>query len=141
MNITRACISVSLAFVTSAAAVPLSYAASDAGSPWGRAGALSRAALELELATQIDGASPSVPDAQLSRRALDAYVQRLDSVRRTVRSTPSAVAKQRLTEAESQFALARLQAYTGTWAACSEAAPLTATVTNFCAPSPSRTIC
>ncbi len=127
MNITRACISVSLAFMTSTAAVPLASAAGGlggriGGSPWGSPGALSRAALDLELATQIDGASRSVPEAEKARRTLDAYVQKLDSVRRTVRSTPSEVAKQRLTEAESQFALARLQAYTGTWADCSEAA-------------------
>ena len=124
MNITRACISVSLAFMTSAAAVPLAHAGpgggAASGSPWGNPGALSQAALELELASTIDSAGE--PEAQEARHALDDYVQQLTAVRRTVKSVPAELAKQRLTEAESQFALARLQAYAGAWAECAEAA-------------------
>jgi len=121
LNITRTYISVSLAFMTFAAAVPLAQAAGG-GSPYGTPGALSRSALELELATHIEGAATAVPDAGFARKVLDDYVHQLEGVRRTVRTTPFELARRRLTEAESQFALARLQAYTGNWADCSEAA-------------------
>lgn len=79
--------------------------------------------MELELATHIDGAAVGgVAGAGRARAALEQFVRQVSGVRRSVRAVPFELAQQRLTEAESQFALARLQAYSGAWAECVEAA-------------------